>query len=116
MKEQHLAAAPFGAWQVLPLSKHRELFARVWPVSLKQKPMLTHGSDCQRGHTGRDKVGPVLKYGVERQQQRFLTSPGSIVGQHRQDHCFLTYDWNPPSTEGSDGLDRSRTSRGEQLG
>src|SRR4051812_39184893 len=23
LKEQHLAAAPFGAWQVLPLSKHR---------------------------------------------------------------------------------------------
>src|SRR5262245_20560870 len=52
LKEQHLAAAPFGAWQVLPLSKHRERCARVWPVSLKQKPMLTHGSDCQRAWSG----------------------------------------------------------------
>ncbi len=30
--EQHLAAAPFGAWQVLLLLKHRRLLARVWPV------------------------------------------------------------------------------------
>src|SRR5262249_24555372 len=34
-KEQQLAAAPFGAWQVLLLSKHRELCARVWPVRKK---------------------------------------------------------------------------------
>lgn len=52
MKEQHLAAAPFGARQVLPLSKHRELFARVWPVCWKQKPTLTHGSNCQRAWFG----------------------------------------------------------------
>jgi hypothetical protein len=43
LKEQHLAAAPFGAWQVLLLSKHRGLFAHVWLVCWKQEPMLTHG-------------------------------------------------------------------------
>jgi hypothetical protein len=40
LKEQHLAAAPFEAWQVLLLSKHRELFARVWPVFPKADTML----------------------------------------------------------------------------
>src|SRR5438067_5614010 len=49
LKEQHLAAAPFGAWQVLPLSKLRERLARVWPVSLKQLPMLTHGFGLSTG-------------------------------------------------------------------
>jgi hypothetical protein len=41
-----------GRGLAVPLSKHRELFARVWSVYRKQKSMHTHGSDCQRAGFG----------------------------------------------------------------
>jgi hypothetical protein len=46
LKEQHLAAAPFGAWQV----RFCSFKGRVAQVGHFEEaiPMLTHGSDCQR--------------------------------------------------------------------
>src|SRR5579884_1040160 len=50
--EQSLAAAPFGAWQVLPPFELVDLADHVWPFWRRQKPMLTHGSSCQRAWSG----------------------------------------------------------------